>query len=641
LWTDPTRYQIVGRLLREPFGWPGLLLGAVGLAWLALERWRVALITLVTFLAYVCYALCYYVPDVSVFLLPAHLILAAWLGVGGAALIGTGGGGRAILSICLLSLLPLWLLWTNLPLVDQSGEREAYAWGERVLELPLAPGAAILADSARIAPLYYLQRIEGRRPDLDMLVLADEALYRAELEARLAAGQTVYLARFLPGLEALYHLRSLGPLTEVGTTPLTEPPPLDRALGVHFAAAQGPDIELLGFTGPGPGPEGGVGLTLYWRAATPVAEVYHVRLRLVDSAGQVWWGDADAGRHAANNYYPTPAWRPGEVVVDYHEIPPLLDDPALSAGRYSVQVGLLHPFSDAGLVTEDGETWYNLTSLHPPAYDPLPAHPLRARFTASGAGTGSGGSTLLGADLPDVVAAGAPVELTLRWRAGDAGDQGRPALTWVDDRGALVEAQVLESWGRSRLWLQAPSPGNYRLRLSLVDQDGRLFPARCGWLARPADGCTLATVGVTEAAATALANFDGRMLLLEAEAGATTLRPGQSLAVTLHWQGLRPLAEDYTISVQLIGPDGRLYGQTDAWPVQGTLPTSQWSPGQPVTDPYQVLLRPDAPPGRYRLGVVVYLLATQTRLPLLDGAGQVTGDIALVGQLVVEAPPKP
>ena len=87
-YTDPTRYQIVGRLLREPFGWPGLALGAVGLVWLAIKKWRVALITGVTFLAFAVYALCYYVPDVSVFLLPAHLLLAIWIGVGLTAIAG-------------------------------------------------------------------------------------------------------------------------------------------------------------------------------------------------------------------------------------------------------------------------------------------------------------------------------------------------------------------------------------------------------------------------------------------------------------------------------------------------------------------------------------------------------------------------
>jgi hypothetical protein len=664
---DPTRYRIVGRLLCEAFGRPGLALGAVGLAWLTIKRWRVALITSVTFLAYVWYALCYYVPDVSVFLLPAHLVLAAWLGVGMAAISDSDFRGlkrprKSVVFLSLSALLPLWLLWTNLPLVDQSGEREAYVWGDRVLDLPLAPDAAILAGSVRIAPLYYLQRIEGRRPDLDIAVLADEAIYRAELNARLAAGQTVYLARFLPGLEGLYHLRSLGPLTEVGTAAVTEPPPLDRASSVRLAppsvppAAQGGSVELLGLTGPVPGPDGGAGLTLYWRADAPIAEVYHVRLRLVDvrepqsndvrepplalsaragesndSEGRVWWQGTDAGGHAANNYYPTPAWRPGEVVADYHEIPPLAPGPAMPPGGYTVQVGLFRPFSDEGLTTANGETWVSLVQLVPPvpAAPSVPAHLLRARF--------GDGPTLMGVDLPDVIAAGTAVELTLYWHAGNAVDRAHPALTWVNSRNVGVEAQVLERRGRSRLLLQAPaSPGDYDLRLGLVKPDDRPLQARCGWLARPTDDCALTTVRVTEAAASALANFEGKVLLLDAEIGASALRPGQSVPLTLRWQGLQAMEENYTVSVQLIGPDGRLYGQTDAWPVQGTFPTGQWSPGQRIADPYQVVLAPDAPPGRYRVGVVVYLLATQTRLPLVDESGRATGDIAWVGELDVE-----
>jgi hypothetical protein len=176
-----------------------------------------------------------------------------------------------------------------------------------------------------------------------------------------------------------------------------------------------------------------------------------------------------------------------------------------------------------------------------------------------------------------------------------------------------------------------------------VDQQGRFHTARCGWLAHPTEDCPLAKVRVTATTATALANFDGRMLLADvrfdlpspAAGSLTTLSPGQQMHLTLSLQGLQPMEEDYTVSVQLIGTDGRLYGQTDAWPVQGTFPTSLWSPGQRIFDPYQVILAPDAVLGRYKVGVVVYLLATHTRLPLLDESGRARGDIACVGEFEV------
>src|SRR6185436_15036781 len=106
--------------------------------------------------------------------------------------------------------------------VDQSQDWALQRLGELILSQPLAEGAAILADSQKVAPLVYLQVAEGRRPDLDVVVLPDEASYRAALDERLAAGQTVYLGRYLPNLGGAYSLRSIGPLAEVSPLPLEE-----------------------------------------------------------------------------------------------------------------------------------------------------------------------------------------------------------------------------------------------------------------------------------------------------------------------------------------------------------------------------------------------------------------------------------
>jgi hypothetical protein len=563
-------------------------------------------------------------------------------------------------TISLFSLLPLWLLCTNLPLVDQSDEWEAFTWGDRVLDLPLAREAAILADSVRIAPLYYLQRIEGRRPDLDLLVLADEAAYRSELTARLAAGQRVYLARLLPGLEGRYHLRSLGPLTQVDTAPTMQPPALDGVLDARFGLdVEDGNIELLGITGPMPGPEGGTGLTLYWRAEEPIGEAYHVRMRLVDDEGKVRW--QEKGSHPANNYYPFPAWRPGEVVADYHEIPLIAIDATASSTRLTVQTGLFRPFSDDSLATRNGEPWIPVAelALDAQANRTPPQHRLSAVYSGAADGAErwseeSGGLALAGVDVPDIVAAGSAVELRLYRSGSDLGAApdnpdplafpGRPSATWKGREGNSIEALVLESWAPSRLLLQTPDRvGDFELSLGFVGQDGRFLTARCGWLARPTDSCVVADVRLSDVTSSALANFDGKMMLLDAVfdmPGLSERSPlrrvaGQDLPLILHWQGLESIDKDYTVSVQLVGPDGRLHGQTDSWPVQGTLPTSQWSAGQRIVDPYEVVLDGDAPPGEYRVGVVVYLLETQSRLPVVDELGQATDDIVWVGEVEV------
>jgi hypothetical protein len=215
---------------------------------------------------------------------------------------------------------------------------------------------------------------------------------------------------------------------------------------------------------------------------------------------------------------------------------------------------------------------------------------------------------------------------------------------WVDRGGNRFEASLLNAWGWSRFLLRAPDvSGDYGLELSLLDRDGGRLSARCGWLAWPTESCDLGTVRVNARTEDALANYDSKILLESAEFDLPMLSDGTFLGVSagqrvplgLKWQALQSMEEDYTVSVQLVGPDGQLRGQTDAWPVQGTLPTSQWQAGQRITDPYEVTLSPDAPPGRYRVGVVVYLLATQARLSVVDASGQALGDIAWVGELHV------
>ena len=87
--------------------------------------------------------------------------------------------------------------------------------------------------------------------------------------------------------------------------------------------------------------------------------------------------------------------------------------------------------------------------------------------------------------------------------------------------------------------------------------------------------------------------------------------------------------------MQVLDAADRIVGQVDAWPVQGTFPTSQWTPGEVVRDPYVIQLSPDLPPGDYRLHVGLYLLATLQRLPVLDTTGAAVDDKVEVGGLTV------
>jgi hypothetical protein len=645
-WRDPTRWRIVGRLLGEPFGWIGLGLAALGVVNLASRYRRALALTVVTFVAFLLYGLVYAVADIAVFLLPAHLVLAIWMGSGVTLLDGLlsslpplsasraeGAIWRSALATA-FALMPLSRIWINLPAVDRSRDPGVfapggYAWGQYVLSQELVEGGAILADPKKFAPLYYLQQVEGMRPDLDMVLLGSEDLYQADLRRRLGAGQTVYLARYLPHLEALY-LRSVGPLAEVHG----EPPDATRGTfsGLHPAAGDAlggfeVGIDLLGADVE----EDPLGralhhVTLHWQAETAVEQNLVVGLRLVDADGDVRW--RGEGGRPVNGLYPTNAWRPGVPVSDYHEVA----IPAwLPPGPYVLEVGLFAPFGhrDAG-ADEDSTAWLSLQRLdvEPPS-DPEPL----SEQVLYGLGDGV---WLTGFDAPNEITAGAPFVVDLAWRG--VGEEERVQLWWAalpglpgaDSRAGEARFDLTEGMLRSRHTIAAPTrAGGYALRVGLGDGETVAPRARCGWLTAPESSCSLIEVQVLSKEA-GLASFGERILLLDAVAPQDRALPGDVVQVTLRWRGLRAMATDYTVFVHLVGPDGRLHGQTDSWPVEGTFPTSQWVPGREISDPYAVRLEADAPPGTYRVEVGLYDLATMERLQIMDGAGKPIGDSLMV-----------
>ena len=684
-WRDPVRWSIVGSQLMGAYGPVGIALAVAGIAGLVAEERRAALVTGTAFAAYVFYGVVYVVPDVAVFLIPAYLILAVWIGVGVSALVtlvtrriaSRAASLRGLVypvALSLLFLMPVSLLASNMPRVNQRGAgAPAEAWGRYVLGLPIPEGAAILVDSEKIAPLYYLQVNENVRPDLDILVLGTEEEYRRQLDARLAQAQgaPVYLARFLPNLP--YRMRSLGPLVEVSNTFATQPPPEARRDGAVFGDSielAAVSIEVSGVQVSGvqvsddqvTGGQASTGLTraaLYWRALTDTRPNYHIRLRLVDDGGRVWW--EDSGAHPVSGYYPTGAWQKGEVVADYHEVEP---DAAVPPGGYILQVGVFPPFGDEGLppIAASGglaaggdNAWHTVASLT------APGTAWREACRAYSSCAGSAGRALRqvfggkiavsGVAPPGIVQKSSGGQARLSWaRIGEIGDRKiRVSLALVDAAGDVAWSDVFEAYAgafpvaewptgnlQTALGFRAPpEDGAYVLRLAFLDETGAPLAAKCGWLAPAANGCPIGSVQVEGEATGDAVNFGDQVLLTDGTIGRAEMRPGEAIDVRLNWRGLKAWEDDYTVTVQLIGPDGRLHGQVDAWPVQGTLPTSTWKAGQTVADRYLVGLQPGAPSGRYRVEVAWYLLQTLRRLPVVDADGRPIDDRFVVGEFVV------
>jgi hypothetical protein len=76
---------------------------------------------------------------------------------------------------------------------------------------------------------------------------------------------------------------------------------------------------------------------------------------------------------------------------------------------------------------------------------------------------------------------------------------------------------------------------------------------------------------------------------------------GDDLRITLYWQVVAPIDEDWTTFIHLLDERGEKVGQVDRLPVGDFYHPSDWRPGLLLADEYELPLRQDLPAGRYRL----------------------------------------
>jgi hypothetical protein len=106
-----------------------------------------------------------------------------------------------------------------------------------------------------------------------------------------------------------------------------------------------------------------------------------------------------------------------------------------------------------------------------------------------------------------------------------------------------------------------------------------------------------------------------QIMLLDYEVGQPAeLTETQALTLTLAWQVVEPVLEDYTVFVHLLAGDGTKIAQRDTRPCDGECPTNTWQPGQVIMDRYQLELAQDAgADAPAQLAVGLYLLESGDR----------------------------
>ncbi len=125
-------------------------------------------------------------------------------------------------------------------------------------------------------------------------------------------------------------------------------------------------------------------------------------------------------------------------------------------------------------------------------------------------------------------------------------------------------------------------------------------------------------------------DFGQQIRLRGYDLNSATVHPGGTLDLTLYWQALTQLSDDYSIFVHATDEVGLLQAQHDSYPAGGLRPTRDWPLNQVVVDPHRLQL-PAVLPGvkTLTLAAGVYRYADGQRLPTRQGEQWLLGQVTL------------
>ncbi len=106
--------------------------------------------------------------------------------------------------------------------------------------------------------------------------------------------------------------------------------------------------------------------------------------------------------------------------------------------------------------------------------------------------------------------------------------------------------------------------------------------------------------------------------------------PGEEISVTLCWESVAPMEENYAYFVHLLGGENRIVGARNTFGGLGRFPTSQWTPGDAFCDVLSVPVNDDVPvQAVYDVEVGWYDPDASRRLPPEDIDGNPMGLVLL------------
>ncbi len=378
-------------------------------------------------------------------------------------------------------------------------------------------------------------------------------------------------------------------------------------------------------------------VSLIWQKKKSLGSAYRVSLRLVDQDGRTW---ASRDSHPQGNQKFFTDLALGEVLADRHG---LLISAGTPPGEYNLLLSVrrVDDAAPLDLLDEQGqpmgaELLFGAVTIVEPQPPIVPSafpvqHQKNSRF----------GETveLVGYSLGHgPYKAGQRLPLTLFWHSlVDQPDNYTISIQLQNETGELVvdhqqrPIQPTDSWQTGTI-LRDPhdvvlpptlSPGQYRLLLTILSSE------QAPLIVEGYEQLLLEVIETIDrprnfeppSPQTNLSvNFGNQAKLIGVDVPHLTVQPGDSMPITLYWQGIALFDRSWAVFVHLIDEEGQIISQQDQIPGGGQFPTTSWLPNEYLSDAYQLQIPSDiaAKPDGYRIRVGLYDVQDFTRLPVLE-----------------------
>jgi hypothetical protein len=501
------------------------------------------------------------------------------------------------------------------------------AQGRHVL-FPAAPAFAILLVWGLSSITHHAPRTRAEGP----------------LEPKAPYGWAHHVLRFTPFLPALLLLIWTGAHLWTMTWAYNPPLPVSTLAEAKAQAAHQLNqplnnfITLVGYTSQIEPDRRVLRLDLFWQATAISPVDYLTEVSLLDAQEQAqaqWLGYSAGGR------YPSRAWDAGDIVRDTVWLPLA----GLAPGSYHLSLALIP--TSRSYPPEAEVTPLTLTDLT------LPNTALRT-FNGSLAFTDQAVAAAGYSVWQNGQALTAPQEFRYRETVLVTFSPLLPnqqrAVEMIDPANAQHFAPVRQL-NDTALFIVGPDwpSGDYHLQVSLTSPTETGQQVNSGTVLRVVDRWqrqfTLPALppseeGIKGGYVQVEANFADQVKLLGYDLGANRAEPGGGIPLTLYWQGLDWMGQDYTIFTKLLAADQTVHGGRDRLPREGYR-TLYWAPGEIVSDPFGVPVAADAPPGVYYLNLGLYRQVGQqaVSLPLVQNGQPLEASSVNIGPIKIGGPP--